>query len=50
MIFDKKDVKNPSECFERMHMVLSEFYQNIRYENTISDFQLLSLDFLSNSS
>ena len=44
MIYDKKDVNNPSEYFERMNMVLCEFYQNIRYEITLSDFQLLSLD------
>ena len=43
-IYDKKDVENSSECFERMNMGLSEFYRNIRYETAISDLQLLSLN------
>ena len=41
MIYDKKDVKNPPEYFERMNMWLCEFYQNIKYEIAILDFQLL---------
>ena len=49
MIYDKEDVENPSECFERMNMGLCEFYQNIRYETAISGLQLLSLNLLLNS-
>ena len=38
MIYDKKDVKNLLEYFERMNMRLCEFYQNISYDTAISDF------------
>ena len=44
MIYDKKDVENPSEFFEQMNLGFCEFYQNIRYETAISDLQLLILD------
>ena len=33
------------QSFKRMNMGLWEFYQNITYPTTISDFKLLSLDF-----
>ena len=40
----RKMWKTLYEFFKRMNIGLCEFYQNIRYETAISDFQLLSLD------
>ena len=42
--FMTRKMKNPLQIFQRINMGLCEFYQNLRYETAISDFQSLSVD------